>query len=76
MIACGNDNFVVSKGRVRRVILIEAATLDGDLRIGAILAVQGVRRSHSLEGAAVDFDLSIPQSVNQIAYRSSAGTLT
>ena len=30
MIACGNDNFVGTHGGVGRVILIEAAALDGD----------------------------------------------
>lgn len=69
MVACSNFNFVVSKGRVRRVIFIEAASLDGDLRIGAILAVQGISGSHGLEGTAVDFDRSIAEGINQIAYR-------
>ncbi len=69
MVACSNDNFVVSKGRVRRVILIEATALNGDLRIGAILAVQGISGSHGLEGTAVDFDRSIAEGINQIAYR-------
>ena len=65
MIACSNDNFVSAQGRVRRVILIEAATLDGDLRVRAILAVQGSLGRHSLESTAVDFDLSIAQGINQ-----------
>lgn len=69
MVACSNDNFVVSKGRVRRVILIEATALNGDLRIGAILAVQGISGSHGLEGTAVDFDRSIAKGINQIAHR-------
>ena len=64
-----NDNFVVSKGRIRRVILIEATALNGDLRIGAVLAVQGISGSHCLEGTAVDFDRSIAEGINQIAYR-------
>lgn len=69
MIACSNDNFVSAQGRVRRVILIEATTLDGDLRVRAILAVQSSGRISSLEGTAIDFNLSIAQGINQIAYR-------
>ena len=64
----GNNNFGIAEGRLGRIILIEAAALNGYPCIGSrIIAVEGTVGLSSLKGTAVNLNLCILTCINQIA---------
>ena len=70
-ISFGNDYLALADAGVGRIELIESSALNGDLGIGAVLAVKSPFGCYTLKGTAVDYNfccriLGFPFGVDKI----------